>query len=156
MTTMSKPFRLSTVLELAQKDTEKATQEVGRLMNTREAATQKLALLSDYRNNYHQQMLNTANAEGGIDITRLRNYTAFIDRLGAAVDQQKGTINALESQLEASRANWIEKQRREQSFDILRQRHMEELRLDQERRDRRENDEHAAKVIRMRAAQGGN
>ena len=149
MTTMSKPFRLNTVLELAQKDTEKATQEVGRLMNTREAATQKLALLSDYRNNYHQQMLNTANAEGGIDITRLRNYTAFIDRLGAAVDQQKGTINALENQLEASRANWIEKH-------ILRQRHIEEQRLDQERRDQRENDEHAAKVIRMRAAQGGN
>ena len=62
MTTMSKPFRLETVLELAQKDTEKATQEVGRLMNTREAAAQKLALLSDYRNNYHQQMLATARA----------------------------------------------------------------------------------------------
>lgn len=155
MTTMNKPFRLETVLELAQKDTEKATQEVGRLMNTREAAAQKLALLSDYRNNYHQQMLATANAEGGIDATRLRNYAAFIDRLGTAVHQQKGTINALESQLEASRANWLEKQRREQSFDILRQRHVEEQRLDQERRAQRENDEHAAKVIRMRAVQGG-
>jgi len=153
MTTMSKPFRLETVLELAQKDTEKATQEVGRLMNTREAATQKLALLSDYRNNYHQQMLT--NAEGGIDVTRLRNYTAFIDRLGNAVDQQKGTINALEAQLQASRANWLEKQRREQSFDILRQRHIEEQRQDQERRAQRDNDEHAAKLIRLRAAQAG-
>jgi flagellar FliJ protein len=154
MTTTNTPFRLATVLELAQKDTEKATQEVGRLMNTREAAAQKLALLSDYRHNYHQQMLNTA--EGGMDATRLRNYAAFIDRLGTAVHQQKGTISALESQLEASRANWLEKQRREQSFDILRQRHIEEQRLDQERRAQRENDEHAAKLIRMRAAQGGN
>ncbi|MDE2203106.1 MAG: flagellar export protein FliJ [Burkholderiaceae bacterium] len=154
MTTTNTLFRLATVLELAQKDTEKATQEVGRLMNTREAAAQKLALLSDYRHNYHQQMLNTA--EGGMDATRLRNYAAFIDRLGTAVHQQKGTISALESQLEASRANWLEKQRREQSFDILRQRHIEEQRLDQERRAQRENDEHAAKLIRMRAAQGGN
>ena len=155
MTTMNNPFRLETVLELAQKDTEKATQEVGRLMNTREAATQKLALLSDYRSNYHQQLLANANAEGGIDITRLRNYTAFIDRLGNAVDQQKGTINALEAQLQASRANWLEKQRREQSFDVLRQRHLEEQRQDQERRAQRDNDEHAAKLIRMRAAQAG-
>lgn len=156
MTTRAAPFRLETVLELAQKDTEKATQEVGRLMNTREAATQKLALLSDYRNSYHQQMLATANAEGGIDATRLRNYAAFIDRLGTAVHQQKGTISALESQLEASRANWLEKQRREQSFDILRQRHIEEQRQSDERRAQRDNDEHAAKLIRMRAAQGGN
>ncbi|AJW46624.1 MULTISPECIES: flagellar export protein FliJ [Ralstonia] len=154
MTTGTAPFRLETVLELAQKDTEKATQEVGRLMNTREAATQKLALLADYRLNYHQQML--ATAEGGIDATRLRNYAAFIDRLGSAVHQQKGTISALERQLEASRANWLEKQRREQSFDVLRQRHLEEQRLHQERRAQRENDEHAAKLIRMRAAQGGN
>ena len=99
-------------------------------------------------------MLSTA--EGGMDVTRLRNYAAFIDRLGNAVHQQKGTINALEQQLAMSRANWLEKQRREQSFDILRQRHIEEQRLDEERRAQRDNDEHAAKVIRMRAAQGGN
>ncbi|AGH86450.1 MULTISPECIES: flagellar export protein FliJ [Ralstonia solanacearum species complex] len=153
MTTTHKPFRLETVLELAKKDTEKATQEVGRLMNTRELAAQKLAMLSDYRNNYRQQM--QVNAEGGIDAARLHNYAAFIDRLGSAVDHQRGTISALEAQLQRSRDNWLEKQRREQSFDILRQRHVEEQRQDQERRAQRENDEHAAKLIRMRAAQAG-
>jgi len=57
--------------------------------------------------------------------------------------------------LQASRANWLEKQRREQSCDVLRQRHLEEQRQDQERRAQRDNDEHAAKLIRMRAAQAG-
>ena len=44
----------------------------------------------------------------------------------------------------------------DQGVESLRQRHIEEQRLDQERRAQRENDEHAAKLIRMRAAQGGN
>ena len=86
MTTMNKPFRLETVLELAQKDTEKATQEVGRLMNTREAATQKLALLSDYRSNYHQQLLANANA-GGDNVHR-----------GALLGALFGLINGQEEQ----------------------------------------------------------
>jgi flagellar FliJ protein len=151
MSTTPKPFRLETVLELAQKDTEHASREVGRLQHHRNEADDKLATLAAYRENYYEQLMQSGGQ--GVDVTRLRNYAAFIDRLGSAIHQQRGTVQALDARLEESREVWLERQRREKSFDILKQRFIAEQKREAERKAQRENDEHAMKLLRARAAQ---
>lgn len=146
MTQSKRAFRLETVLQLAREKTEQASREVGRLQHHREAADQQLATLANYRNNYRAQLQATGGA--GVDVARLRNHAAFIDRLGLAEQQQRGTVQALDRRLADTRAAWLERQRYEQSLDVLKARHHAAQRMEQQRREQRENDEHAMKLHR--------
>jgi flagellar FliJ protein len=139
-------FRLETVLQLAREQTEAASREVGQLQHHRESAGQQLTTLAQYRNNYRAQLQSSGGA--GVDVVRLRNYSAFIDRLGIAEKQQQGTVQAIEKRLSESRSAWLERQRREHSLDVLKARHVAAQRIIHERREQRENDEHAMKVFR--------
>lgn len=143
----SKPtFRLEAVLQLAHEQTEAASREVGRLQHHHETAGEKLTTLAQYRDTYRAQLHATAGA--GVDVARLRNYSAFIDRLGVAEQQQRGTVQAIARRLADTRAAWMERQRYEQSLDVLKARHTAAERVVQQRREQRENDEHAMKVFR--------
>ena len=150
MTQSTHTFRLETVLQLAHEKTEEASREVGRLQHHREAADQQLSTLTTYRNTYRAQL--QASGGAGVDVARLRNHAAFIDRLGLAEQQQRGTVQALDRRLADTRAAWLERQRYEQSLDVLKARHEAAQRRVQQRREQRENDEHASKLHRAARA----
>lgn len=150
MTQPDKSFRLETVLQLAQKATEQASREVGRLQNHREAADSKLSTLATYRDSYREQLQDSGG--NGVDMARLRNHADFIDRLGTAVQQQRATVSALDARLAQTRETWLERQRREQSIGVLKDRFLAVQRIVQNRREQRESDEHAMKLLRMKTA----
>jgi flagellar FliJ protein len=109
-------------------------------------AQNKLAELIRYRGEYQQQL--TQRAGGGIAATDLRDYQAFLSRLGEAIRQQQGIVQRTASERDAERLRWQEAARRVKAIGhVVTQWQTEEQRL-LDRRDQLESDERGQRVRR--------
>lgn len=107
-------------------------------------AQNKLNELVRYRGEYERQL--TQRAGGGIAATDLRDYQAFLARLGEAIRQQQGIAQRTASERDVERVRWQEAARRVKAIGhVVDQWQTDERRvLDQ--RDQRETDERAQRV----------
>ena len=76
---MSSSFPLQPLLDLSQLRLDDATRRLGELMAGEKQAGERLALLNQYRAEYHARFL--AAAREGIGRDQWRNYQAFLDKL---------------------------------------------------------------------------
>jgi flagellar FliJ protein len=108
-----------------------------------------LNALVTYRDEYHARF--TASAQIGTTAQTLRNFQAFVDTLDAAINQQRGLVNAANNRLEAAKPEWQQRKQKLGSYQVLAARG-EAVKAKQEARvEQRESDEHSAKMLRMRA-----
>lgn len=144
---MAKTSPLTTLADLAQDNTEKATRELGRLQGLRTQAEQQLNALTEYRHEYRARM--QAIAAEGMTSSRWHDFSRFLDSLDQAIRQQTSALAKAEADLLAGRANWQQQKRRQNSFETLITR--AEVREQQvaTRRDQRANDEYAARIARQ-------
>jgi flagellar FliJ protein len=79
-----------------------------------------------------------------------RNFQAFIDTLDSAIEQQRRLLAAVTSRVEAAKPEWQRQKQKLGSYEVLQARgDAEQARL-AARREQRDADEHAAKMLRMR------
>jgi len=83
-----------------------------------------------------------------VDVTRLREFRAFLGRLGEAIRQQETLIERYRSQHEKNRQQWIETRSHSQAIDKVVDRYREQERQQQERREQREQDERSQRSPR--------
>jgi flagellar FliJ protein len=109
-------------------------------------AQNKLNELVRYRGEYEKQL--TQRAGGGIAAADLRDYQAFLARLGEAIRQQQGIVQRTATERDVERGRWQEAARRVKAIDhVVNQWQAEERRV-LDKRDQRETDERGQRVRR--------
>jgi len=144
---MAKHFPIKTLIGLAQDDVDAAAQRLGRAQRERNEVEAQLNSLIQYRDEYHARF--TATAQTGMPAGNMRNFQAFIDTLDAAIEQQRKLLAAATARLEAAKPDWQRQKQKLGSYEVLQARG--EAAKTVARRDQRDADEHAARILRMRA-----
>ncbi|HUO44420.1 MAG TPA: flagellar export protein FliJ [Burkholderiales bacterium] len=134
--------QLSQLIELGRRHTDAATRNLGDSHSRARAEEDKLALLEQYRRDYQTQL--GKDARSSLTSGALRNYHEFLNKLDAAIEQQRKQLTACRQQLESSRTEWQNAQRKLKSFDALNRREAVREKRQRARREQSEQDEHTA------------
>lgn len=146
---MSKHLPIKTLINLAEEELEAATKKLGKLQQERNAIEAQLDAIVAYRDEYHARF--TASAQEGTNAQTLRNFQAFVDTLDSAIDQQRALFAAAEQRLDAGKHEWRLRKQKLGSYEVLAARGEAVFAQKSARVEQRDSDEHAAKMLRMRA-----
>lgn len=140
---MSKPFPLQAVLDLMQTRSDDAARELGRRLMQEQNAKNQLKLLEDYRHEYCDRF--RVAAQNGMSPQQWSNFQDFLGKLDEAIAVQTNTVAASASQREEGQRLWLHQKSRLQAFDTLADRHKENERVSEGRREQKSLDEIAAR-----------
>jgi flagellar FliJ protein len=137
---MAKQSALDTLLELAQMRTDDAAKRLGALNAQGVDMEAKLALLVQYWQEYSSRF--QASMKQGITASDWRNYQEFLDKLDAAIVQQRGLLAAARQRVDDGRLDWQSARRTLKSYHTLAQRQIRTELLHLTRREQKETDEY--------------
>ena len=140
---MSKPFPLQVLLNLAQEGSDAAAVQLGVVNGHDRDMQARLQLLLEYRAEYSARL--TRVAQTGMHGAGWRNFREFIDKIDAAIEQQRELVAASKREVETGQHHWRAQQRRLKSFDTLSQRHRSAQRQSEARQEQKEQDDFALK-----------
>ncbi|MEW9581101.1 flagellar export protein FliJ [Paraburkholderia sp. DGU8] len=146
---MAKHFPIQTLIGLAKEDVDAAAQRLGRAQRERNDVQTQLDSLVQYRDEYHARF--TASAQSGMPAGNMRNFQAFIDTLDAAIEQQRNLLVTATARVEAAKPDWQRQKQKLGSYEVLQARGAAAEAKTVARRDQRDADEHAARILRTRA-----
>lgn len=150
---MPKPFPLQMLLDLAHWRSDAAALDLGVLNHKLREMDVRLQLLLDYRDEYQARLARAIQA--GLESASWRNYRAFLDKLEAAIAQQRELLECSRLHAETGRHHWHSEQRRLKSFDTLSRRHRQSEARREQRGEQRELDDLAVKGFLMRGMPAG-
>ncbi|WP_296662983.1 flagellar export protein FliJ [Paraburkholderia sp.] len=148
---MTNPTPLQTLIGLAQDEVDAAAQRLGRLQRERGEVEKQLQALITYRDEYHTRFTETARQ--GMAAGNVRNFQAFIDTLDTAIDQQRRMLDQATTRVEAAKPEWQRCKQKLGSYEVLQTRQDQVAARKEARREQRDSDEYAARILRMRAPQ---
>lgn len=108
-------------------------------------AEAKLQELERYRGDYDKQFAQRAG--GGMGVTALRDYQAFLARLSEAIRQQQAVVKRAQSERDAERLRWQEAAKRAKALGHVVEQWQTEERRASDRREQRETDERAQRRV---------
>ncbi|MFK4442119.1 flagellar FliJ protein [Caballeronia udeis] len=146
---MSKHLPIKTLINLAEEELEAATKKLGKLQQERDEVETQLNSLVTYRDEYHARF--TASAQEGTTAQTLRNFQAFVDTLDSAISQQRVLLVGANQRLEAAKPEWQQRKQKLGSYEVLAARGELVKAKHEARIEQRDSDEHASKMLRMRA-----
>jgi flagellar FliJ protein len=100
---------------------------------------EKLQALERYRKEYEDGF--AARAGAGFGVTAMRDFQAFLARLGDALEQQRQIVEQARAAHQATIVVWREAAKRAHVVDTLAERWQVEESREEGRRDQRDNDE---------------
>ena len=139
---------LQTLIELAQSRMDDAAKRLGALLASGQAHEQKLEILVQYREEYHNRF--RAAAQTGISPEAWRNYSTFIAKLDEAVFEQEQIVARAREQVVAGKQAWVDERNRKKAFDTLATRQQAVALRKESRAEQRITDEHSAKLFRTK------
>lgn len=142
---MATSSALDTLIELATKETDEAAKRLGKCMKAAEESEQKLALLAQYRDDYaarFQQNLST-----GLSALGYQNYQLFLGKLEQAISSQQLVVRDAHLRVERERSAWQASERKRMSYGTLANRAEKARQLQENKRDQKQTDEHAARAL---------
>jgi flagellar protein FliJ len=140
---MAKQFPLQPLLDLSQLRLDEATRRLGELIAGEEEASRRLTLLMEYREEYRLRFV--AAARDGLPHERWRNYQAFLGRLESAIGQAEDVVAQSRARTAAGKREWVDKRGDVKTYDTLSERHAARQRYEEQRREQKIQDEHAAR-----------
>ena len=111
---------LKLLLELAQQQTDSSAKKLGKLSFQQQEAEKKLNLLLQYRHNYQSHLQNSIAQ--GIDHMEWLNFIAFMNKLDAAINEQRQAVLHAQNKRIAGGNEFLSHQRKLKSYDTLSQR----------------------------------
>lgn len=143
---MTRAKRLEPVQDLADEAERRLAQGVAGFERRVTEAEAKLLELQRYLAEYEQQF--AARAGKGIGVMELRDYQAFLARLGEAIQQQRGLVRRAQSERDAERLRWQDAAKRVKALDHVVGQWQAEERRTLEKREQRDTDERAQRSRR--------
>jgi flagellar FliJ protein len=145
-------------LQLVQRVTdEKERQHAQRLAQSRARVAQceaKLKELQGYQAGYIKDF--DKRATSGIKGSGIREFQAFLAKLGDAIRQQEELLEKAKTDSEAERTHWQGAAQRSQIMDKVVDRHTARENQARDRRDQRESDDRGQRTGKGRLDSGGN
>lgn len=140
---MANQSALTTLIELAQRETDDAAKRLGVALKAVEDAEQKLNMLLGYRDDYAMR-LEGAQVSGMTPMA-YRNFVAFMDKLDIAINGQREVVKHAKFNSEAARVAWQASERKRLSYRTLNERAAADALRVENKRDQKQMDEHAAR-----------
>jgi flagellar FliJ protein len=140
---MNKPFHLQPLLDLSNLRLDEASRQLGKLIAGEQEASQRLELLTQYRDEYQSRFV--AAAGQGIGPDAWRNYQLFLGRLDQAIDQARSLVMTSKQRTAAGQQNWLDKRGKVKAFDTLALRHQSRVAYAEARIEQKQSDEHTAR-----------
>jgi flagellar FliJ protein len=150
---MIKSKRFEPIHEIAStsaKDLSRIMADAGRKVAELE---RQLEQLKTYRDEY---VRNSTEANGAMDAVKLQNYRSFLDRLGEALNQHQKSLDIARKEFDKRRAQWSEKRIEAESLNRVVDRFRKEEQSAADRREQREGDDAAMRVMIAARTDGGN
>ena len=136
---MTRVDRLDIVQQVADRAERERAERLAEAERNAIEAEQKLAALERYRSEYEEQL--AARGAGGVDISGVREFQAFLARLGEALVAQRQVLGAARATRDTLLNSWREAAQRAHVVQTLADRWQTEAQRDEDRRDQRESDE---------------
>ena len=136
---MTRTDRLDVVQQVADRAERERAERLAEAERNAIEAEQKLVALERYRNEYEEQL--AARGAAGVEVSGVREFQAFLARLGEALVAQRQVLTAARANRDALLNSWREAAQRAQVVQTLAERWQTEARRDEDRRDQRESDE---------------
>jgi flagellar FliJ protein len=148
---MSSAFHLQPLLDLSKLHLDEATRELGKLIAGEQEASRRLAILTQYRDEYQAQF--RAAAERGLGPAEWANYSSFLARIDDAIVPAAQAVALTQQRTLAGKQNWVGKQGRVRAFDALADRHRAMLAGQENKAEQKINAEHGARSHANKDAQ---
>jgi flagellar FliJ protein len=142
------PPVLDTLVELAVTQTDEAARRLGQSVRAATDCEQKLALLQQYRDDYSARLQERMTA--GLSVEGYRNFQGFLDKLDHALAAQQQVVRAAARRVDQDRQAWQASERKRLSYDTLAVRASRQAQQKESRRDQKETDEQAARLLLYR------
>jgi flagellar protein FliJ len=145
---MMKSKRFEPIHEIAStsaKDLSRIMADAGRKVSELE---RQLEQLQTYRDEYVRN--STTQGNGAMDAVKLQNYRSFLDRLGEALNQHQRSLDIARKEFDKRRAQWSEKRIEAESLNRVVDRFRKEEQSAADRREQREGDDAAMRVMLAR------
>jgi flagellar FliJ protein len=143
---MTRVDRLDVVQQVADRNERERAERLAEAERNAIEAEQKLVALERYRNEYEEQLATRGAA--GVEVSGVREFHAFLARLGEALVAQRQVLSAARANRDAMLISWREAVQRAQVVQTLADRWQDEARRDDDRRDQRESDELAQRGVK--------
>jgi flagellar FliJ protein len=143
---MASNSALDILIDLATKQSDEAAKRLGRAIKANGDATQKLAMLQQYREDYVVRF-QAQMSSSGVTAAAHRNFQGFISKLDEAIAGQQRVVNDAERRVGMERTAWQGSERKRMSYDILADRKMKAQQLKDTRREQKQTDEFAARKL---------
>jgi len=143
---MNKSKRLQPVAEIAQQKADEAASRIAESRQKIKDRKQQLDELVEYREDYTNGLQHKRQA--GLNAAQMNDYILFMERLNLAINQQQVSLDSAYSELSANRRAWQEKQQRARALENVVSRHQLSEQQAQSRREQKESDEHAQRIMR--------
>lgn len=127
------------LLELSRQQSNESAKKLGRLNAQYREAEQKLNMLLNYRQSYQLQLQNASR--NGMTHAEWRNFMTFINKLDAAITEQRRAVQYAESNRMAGCDAYQTCQRKLNAYDTVSQRHQKIGVLRQKKIEQNEIDE---------------
>ena len=131
---------LNTLIELAQTHTDDAARHLGRLNMKNKDLQAKLDLLLQYGDEYRMRFERLM--QQGIAASDWRNYWEFLDKLDAAISEQRELLALMNQRLKAGQATFQTARRTLTSYDTLAQRQRRAEQSRAAKAEQKQTDEH--------------
>jgi flagellar FliJ protein len=135
---------LDTLIELATKDSEAATKQLGRCIRLGDEAQQKLNLLQQYRDDYAGRF--EQNLASGLSATSYRNFQLFIEKIDSALAGQQEVVRLALARIADAKLAWQACERKRLSYGTLATRAKKEAVAVAGKRDQKQSDEQASRI----------
>jgi flagellar FliJ protein len=146
---MSRAEQLDLVQQMATRNERDLASRLAEAERDAIEAEQKLVALERYRNEYEEQLAQ--RGAGGVEISGVREFQAFLARLGEALVAQRQVLSAARAARDQQLNSWREAAQRAQVVQTLADRWQTEARREEDRRDQRESDELAQRGVAHKA-----
>ena len=143
---MAQAFRLQLLLDLAKRRLDAATQELYRLRNHWDEAQAKLEQLEAYQKEYDAGL--GARLAEGLPAHQFNDYRLFLSKLHRAIEAQGEEVARRRRVWEEEHARWLALRQRHKALTVLEQRHWQSEQAIEARRDQKQQDEFAVRVVK--------
>jgi flagellar FliJ protein len=131
--------QLDVVQQVATRNERERAERLATAERNATEAEQKLVALERYRNEYESQLATKGAA--GTDISGVREFQAFLARLGDALVAQRQVLAQARAARDEMLGAWRQAAQKAKVVETLAERWQGEARRDEDRRDQRESDE---------------
>jgi flagellar FliJ protein len=152
---MSRSSALDTLIELTREAVDNAGRQLAGARRSQQQAKGQLDTLQHYRQEYARSLQQAM--QQGMEPASLLNYQAFLRTLDDAIDRARQSLNDQQRQVSQRQQQWLEQQRKLNSYHTLVDRRAQAEQLRDSRSQQRITDELSAQLrLRGNAFTSGN